>query len=81
MIPTRTTKNFGLVKNDRSPKASYFRRAKGDRPFSRHANSAPVDQSASIESDEFSQKEGLGPHHVTHLPAPICNRERSLSGE
>jgi hypothetical protein len=62
--PYSDYENFGLVKSDRSPKTSYFavQRVTG---LLAGMPTAPPDQSASVESDQTSQKEGLGPQCYT----------------
>ena len=71
--PYSDYENFGLVKSDRSPKASYFavQRVTG---LLAGMPTAPPDQSASIESDEFSQKEGLGPQCYTFASPDLQSR-------
>jgi hypothetical protein len=62
--PYSDYENLGLIKSDRSPKASYFAVQRLTRLLAGMPISAP-DQQALLETDQASQKDGLGPQCYT----------------
>jgi hypothetical protein len=62
--PYSDYENLGLIKNDRSPKASYFAVQRLIGLLAAMPMAAP-DQQALLETDQVSQKDGLGPQCYT----------------